>query len=133
MTEMVPSSRAKAKPAYRPESSKQSLPIWNKQDTQYYKVSHPRQELLFHNTIYYTCRHLLDSLPPGPTEGEDHTNKTNLTAVHTVSNRLFCLQHGRLKFSKEIRNHGRTICWLASTVSDISKPLKFFTVLLTKK
>lgn len=29
MIEMVPSSRAKAKPAYRPESSKQSLHIWS--------------------------------------------------------------------------------------------------------
>lgn len=39
---MVPSSRAKAKPAYRPESSKQSLHIWSTREAHYYKVFQDR-------------------------------------------------------------------------------------------
>lgn len=67
MIEMAPFSRTKEKPAYRPESSKQS-----NREAHYYKISQDRG----YSSITQ-CSVYADIFERPPAVGEDQSNKTN--------------------------------------------------------
>lgn len=67
MIEMAPSSRTKEKPAYRPESPKQS-----NGEAHYYKISQDRG---YSSITQYSV--YADIFERPPAVGEDQSNKTN--------------------------------------------------------